>query len=284
MHHDECQHPRLSVIPLMRERRLTAPSICPSPIRMCTVALLIRPGHAWPVVMVANRDERVDRAWDLPAAWWPQHSDVIAGRDRTADGTWMGMNGHGMAAAVLNRPGSLGPAEGKRSRGELPLRALAETTAAAAVDVIEALDAGLWRGFNLVIADRRGATFIRGAGHGKPAAHQLPAGVSMITSRDPNDMESRRVVRHLIRFRNAAAPEPDAWDEWRAILSDRSGAAGEQINVVPRGGFGTVCSSLLAIPAKGDPVWLFAAGAPHEAPFELVRAQMVKAMSAASRP
>jgi hypothetical protein len=39
---------------------------------------------------------------------------------------------------------------------------------------------------------------------------------------------------------------------------------------VPRGGFGTVCSSLLAIPRAGPPVWLFAAGPPHEAPFQAV--------------
>lgn len=246
---------------------------------MCTVVLSLRPEHAWPVVLVANRDERMDRAWDPPAAWWPEYPGVIAGRDRTAGGTWMGLNGHGVAAAVLNRPGSLGPASGKRSRGELPLRALAETTAAAAVAAIVSLDAGLWRGFNLVIADRTGATFVRGAGHGKPFACPLPTGVSMITAHDPNDRESPRVALHLARFRNAAAPEPDQWEAWRTILSDRSGPAGGQMNVVPRGGFGTVCSSLLAIPATGEPVWQFAAGAPHEAPFETITGA-----SAASRP
>jgi hypothetical protein len=183
----------------------------------------------------------------------------------------MGLNRHGLTAAVLNRPGSLGPVEGKRSRGELPLRALGETTASAAVEAIVTLDAGLWRGFNLVIADRGGAAFIRGAGHGRPSAHALPPGVSMITAHDPNDMDSPRVAHHLARFRNAAAPEPGGWDEWRAILGDRSGPAGEQMNVEPRGGFGTVCSSLLAIPAIGDPVWLFASGAPDEAPFVTVR-------------
>ena len=231
------------------------------------------------MVYVANRDELVDRAWDPPAAWWPDHPGVVAGRDRTAGGTWMGINAHGVTAAVLNRPGSLGPASGKRSRGELPLRALAENTASAAVGAIVSLDAGQWRGFNLVIADRTGATFIRGSGYGKPSARVLPPGVSMITAHDPNDQDSPRVARHLTRFQNAAAPEPDRWEEWRAILSDRSGPAGEQINVEARGGFGTVCSSLLAIPANGDPVWLFSSGPPDEAPFERVRA-----VSAASRP
>ena len=237
---------------------------------MCTVVLLLRPDHPWPVILVANRDESVDRAWDPPKAWWPGLPGVIAGRDRTAGGTWMGLNQHGITAAVLNRPGSLGPAEGKRSRGELPLIALAETTATAAIEAIVALDASAWRGFNLVIADRTGASFIRGAGYGRPTAHRLPPGVSMITAHDPNDLESPRVARHLARFRDAAAPDPDDWHAWRAILGDRSGPAGAQMNVVPRGGFGTVCSSLLAIPAAGEPVWLFAAGPPDQAPFEPV--------------
>ena len=234
---------------------------------MCTVVLLVRPDHAWPVILLANRDERVDRAWDRPAAHWPDQPGVIAGRDRTAGGTWMSLNHHGVTAAVLNRPGSLGPAAGKRSRGELPLMALAAATAREAAAVITDRNAGEWRGFNLVIADRMGAFFIRGAGHGRPSAHVLPPGVSMITAHEPNDPDSPRVARHLPRFRGAPAPEPDHWDAWRAILADRSGPAGEQINVAACGGFGTVCSSLLAIPAAGDPVWLFAAGPPDQAPF-----------------
>ena len=44
----------------------------------------------------------------------------------------------------------------------------------------------------------------------------------------------------------------------------------EQLNVVPRGGFGTVCSSFVTLPAVGDPIWLFAAGPPHEAAFRPV--------------
>ena len=179
----------------------------------------------------------------------------------------MGINAHGVVAAVLNRQGSLGPAQGKLSRGELPLMALDYRSAAEAAVAMTELDAGHWRGFNLVLADATGAVFVRGAGHGRPRSVPLPPGLHMVTAHDPNDPESPRVARHLARFRDAAAPEPGDWCAWTEILSDRSGDAGEQINVVPRAGFGTVCSSLVALPTDEKPVWLFAAGPPHQAVF-----------------
>ena len=237
---------------------------------MCTVTILIRPGHDWPLILAANRDERLDRTWDKPAAWWPERPGVIAGRDHSGGGTWMGVNAKGVVAAVLNRQGSLGPAPGKRSRGELPLLALAHGTAAAAALAIAALDAGRWRGFNLVLADAGGAIFMRGAGHGKPHAEPLPPGTHMVTAHDPNDPESPRVARHLGRFAAATPPSAGDWRAWTDIVSDRSGEAGEQINVEPRAGFGTVCSSLLALPANAPPLWLFAAGPPHETVFQPV--------------
>src|ERR1700722_9048122 len=121
---------------------------------MCTVVVLIRPRHAWPLVLAANRDEMLDRAWDPPAEHWPERPGIIAGRDRAAGGTWMGVNRAGVVAAVLNRPRSLGPAAGKRSRGELPLLALEHRSADAAAAALGALDAGAWRSFNLVLTDR----------------------------------------------------------------------------------------------------------------------------------
>jgi hypothetical protein len=230
---------------------------------VCTVVVLIRPNQ---ILLAANRDERVDRAWDPPAAWWPDRPGVIAGRDRSGGGTWMGINRSGVVATVLNRPGTLGPAIGKRSRGDLPLMALEHTTAADAAQALTEQDAGLWRGFNMVLADRTAAWFVKGIGHGHPSAEPLPQGVSMVTALDPNDLDSPRTAVHLPRFQ---AAEP-TWDAWRAILSDWRGEAAEQLNVTPRGGFGTVSSSFVTIPATGDPIWLFAAGPPHEAAFQAV--------------
>jgi hypothetical protein len=231
---------------------------------VCTVVALVRPNF---VLLAANRDERLDRPWDPPDAWWPDRPDVVAGRDRTAGGTWMGINRHGVVATVLNRPGTLGPAAGKRSRGELPLMALDHPTAARAAAAITELDASAWRGFNMVLADGTGAIFIRGVGHGRPRAEALPAGVSMVTAHDPNDLNSPRTARHLARFEATEPTGPDDWEAWLPILSDRSGRSAEQINVLPRGGFGTVCSSFVSLPAADRPIWRFAAGPPGEAGF-----------------
>jgi Transport and Golgi organisation 2 len=237
---------------------------------VCTVVLLIRPGHACPLILAANRDERLDRLWDPPAAHWPDQSGVVAGRDRSGGGTWMGVNRHGVVAAVLNRQGSLGPAAGKRSRGELPLLALTKPSAVEAAAAIVAIDAGGWRSFNLVLADRDGGVFVKGLGQGHPHVERLVPGLHMVTAHDPDDPESPRVARHLGRFQAIEPPTPDDWRGWQDILSDRSGPSGEQINVVPRGGFGTICSSLVMLPRQGVPVWLFAAGPPDATPFRPV--------------
>ena len=233
---------------------------------MCTVVILFRPGHDWPVLLAANRDEQIDRAWDLPGEHWADHPGVVAGRDRTAGGTWMAVNRNGVVATVLNRQGSLGPVAEKRSRGELPLLAASCGSAMQATAAIAALDPGQWRSFNMVLADRDHAVFLRGLGHGHVEWRRLEPGCHMVTAHDVDDPESPRVARHLPRFANAIPPMPD-WGDWPALLSDVSGFPGEQINVRPRAGFGTVSSSLLALPAAGPPAWLFAAGAPDLAPF-----------------
>ena len=148
--------------------------------------------------------------------------------------------------------------------------ALDHPTAAAAAEAMTGLDAGEWRGFNMVLADAAGAWFIRGLGQGHPAAEALQFGVSMITAHDPNDRTSPRTARHLARF---AAAEPSGtadWQPWREILADRRGEPAEQINIVPQDGFGTVCSSFVVLRPGETPIWLFAAEPPHAVEFRPV--------------
>jgi hypothetical protein len=229
---------------------------------MCTVILLHRPGHAWPLLLGANRDEMIDRASDPPGLHWPDRPDVFAGQDRLGGGTWLGMNAAGVIAAVLNRTGSLGPSPSKRSRGELPLLALEHATADDAIAALCDLDGRAYRSFNMVVADRDSAHFVRGLGGAVVHAQPLSSDeVHMVTAHDPDDMTSPRVALHLPRFQTAAAPEPpDDWAAWRNILRDSSGPTESQIDVTAHSGFGTVSSALVGLPARGRPVWWFAAG------------------------
>ena len=168
----------------------------------------------------------------------------------------------GVLATVLNRPGSLGPAEGKRSRGELPLLAAASRSAEQAAKALATLEAGAWRPFNLLLVDQHDGFFLRGRGEGRPDVMRLDAGVTMVTAHDPNDLDSPRIRRHLPLFDQAKAPEPEIedWSAWETLLTDAGfGSAGiaEALRVPPVRGFGTVCSSLLALAADGRRRWRF---------------------------
>jgi hypothetical protein len=236
---------------------------------MCTLILLCRPGHAWPLLIAANRDERLDRPADPPAAWWPQTPAIVGGRDRTAGGTWLALRADGLAAAILNRADSLGPAAGFRSRGELPLRALTYPDAATAARAIVA-EPARYRPYNLIVASRAEAWFVRGAEGQPPTALHLAPGLHMLTARDPNDPASPRIARHLPRLAAAAPPAPPDWSAWQHILADRSGPPVAQINIAPIGGFGTVSAARIALPAAGPPVFEHAPGPPDQAGFHPV--------------
>lgn len=245
---------------------------------MCTVVILHRPNHRWPVLLAANRDEAKARPWTPPARHWPDRADVVAGRDETAGGTWLGINDYGVAAGVLNRPGTLGPATGQRSRGEVPLDALDHASAEDAVAALRHLDDSAYRPFNLVIADRRGVFVLTSEGDGQALAVQaVGAGLHMVTAHGLNSTESARTRTYRPRFKAACAPAPDAgdWDAWAALMAEESPDMPENgMNITRNDGFGTVSASLIALSADlddGGPArWLFCAGKPGEKPYKPV--------------
>jgi hypothetical protein len=107
----------------------------------------------------------IDRPWAAPGRHWADRPEVIAGLDHTAGGSWLGINDHGVVAAILNRRSSLGPAPGKRSRGELVLEALDHADAAVAAEALADLDPAAYRSFNMVVADNRDAYWLRNLGN-----------------------------------------------------------------------------------------------------------------------
>jgi hypothetical protein len=249
---------------------------------MCSIVLLRRPWHSWPLLLAANRDEMADRPSRPPGRHWPDRAAVVGGLDILGGGTWLAINDAGVTAAVLNRINTLGPAPGRRSRGELPLAALDHSTAHDAADAIGRIDPRAYRPFNMVIANAEATYWVRCTDGSEPGAPEasvgveaVPDGLSMITAYDRNDLHSPRIRRYLPRFAAAPAPRPEAgdWTDWLSLLAardfDADAGPGGAMTVITSTGFGTVSSSLLALPARRRerPVWLFAAGRPGETPF-----------------
>ena len=247
---------------------------------MCTLVLLRRPAHPWPLVLAANRDEMASRPWKGPGRWWDDRPEVTAGQDSLAGGSWLGMNETGVVAAILNRMGTLGPEAGKRSRGELVLEALDHADAADAAQSLAGLEAASYRPFNMVVADNRDAFWLRADGF-RIQSLPIPPGLHMLSALELDDRASPRIAAYLDRFAALAPPDPamGQWEPWERLMAHTGddGPEGEEapsMCFLRPNGFGTVSSSLIALPAPeqapAKPVWRFAAGRPDRAPFEAI--------------
>jgi hypothetical protein len=244
---------------------------------MCTLVILRRPEHPWPVVIGANRDEMIDRPAGPPGRHWPDRAEVVAGIDLLAGGSWLGLNDWGVAAAVLNRHGSLGPADGVRSRGELVLEALDHADAVAAAAALSHIDTDSYRTFNLIVADNRDAFWLRHDGTGAVGVQPIKEGLSLIAAGDLDDFATPRLAFALIPFSAATPPDPenDEWTAWQDLLGNDAPPPGAPPEAAlrfrtPRN-YGTVSSALIALPAEPSPerrpVFRFAAWLPEPSPW-----------------
>ena len=142
---------------------------------MCLILFAINPIDELKLVVAANRDEFYVRPAQA-AGFWPDHSDLLAGRDQEAGGTWLGVSKNGRFAAVTNfrepqppggdgagnKPGGDGAGnkkpgseEKERSRGELPTGFLLSSDTPEAY--MAQIQGGQYKGFNLLAFD--GKTF-----------------------------------------------------------------------------------------------------------------------------
>ena len=119
---------------------------------MCLILWAYQRHPRYRLILAANRDEFYARP-SLPVGYWPDHPQVIGGRDLTAGGTWMAVSRTGRVAAITNYrdPAANNPAA--RSRGELVagFASGAESPTGYLNQVARHRQA--YNGFNLLVAD-----------------------------------------------------------------------------------------------------------------------------------
>lgn len=123
---------------------------------MCLIAWNWRPNASERLLLIGNRDENYDRP-SLPLHWWGD-APVLAGRDLTGGGTWLGVGGAGRMAAITNHRDPKAQRPGAPSRGKLVQDFLASDQAAQTYLDRVAQDAARYNPFNLLVFD--GASFL----------------------------------------------------------------------------------------------------------------------------
>lgn len=120
---------------------------------MCLISFQYKDHPKFKLVVAANRDEFYKRPTQK-AHFWHDHPEVLAGRDLSQMGTWLGVNKSGQFAALTNfRDPSL-PETGKISRGAL----VKDFLAAECLPKIflKSLQPSAYTGFNVLLGDLDG--------------------------------------------------------------------------------------------------------------------------------
>jgi hypothetical protein len=239
-----------------------------------------------PLLLMGFRDEFTGRPWQPPARHWPG-SPLIGGRDEQAGGTWLAVHpAVPRVSCILNARGPQAPADRRRSRGELPLRAAdqghealrelhKDPAALASYDPFFLVCADLssalllsWDGRNADLEDLQQAThLLTNAGHlyprtaaQKPAAQEAAAQETAAQT-PPEGMPDpwAKAARFGPKFAahrpsgDPAATIEDAWGDWLTLgrgdgLTDADAAAIVVRRELPDGRvWGTTSVSLVAL-------------------------------------
>jgi len=227
---------------------------------MCLVLVVWKVHPLYPCVVAANRDEFHARP-TVAADWWPDHPQILAGRDLQAGGTWLGLTRTGGFAALTNYR------DPEQRRADAPSRgALVTSLLDSGASVAENLDylqrVGVnYNGFNVIFSDgERLGIYESVQGSGRelgPGIYGLSnhlldtpwPKVRHAKSRLEAALREMPDTTPLLALLRDDRPAPDRElprtglsIEWERLLSSAFVRAGD---------YGTRCSTIIRIDARG---------------------------------
>lgn len=164
---------------------------------MCTLIVFKDMHSRHPLVVAANRDEVPTRPSEPPAEIG---RGIFAPRDAVHGGSWIGVNHHGLVAALTNR--SWVPRhKGRRSRGLIVTEALAEPSLERAYRSVMSAVPGTYNGFQLFLANGVDAMIIWSDG-GAIESKPLADGLHVLTGQGcwPGHSDRDRRVRGMVAY------------------------------------------------------------------------------------
>jgi uncharacterized protein with NRDE domain len=247
---------------------------------MCTLVASVRPSPGLPLVIAANRDERLARPATPPFVW-PGSPRFLAPRDDQAGGSWLGLNALGVFVGITNRAGAA-PDPARRSRGALVVDALSASSAAELHARLAGLDPAAYNPFHLLYADRRTAHLTWSDGR---ALHRidLAPGLHVVTERSfgaGDDARAARVRRRWPEVAGALARPADVLRLGPILAEHAEDPFAATCVHADAFGYGTRSSLLLGLgEALEDTCFAWAEGPPCRAPY-VPQEALVRALGA----
>lgn len=236
---------------------------------MCLLMIAWQAHPQYRLIVAANRDEYHERP-AAPLAKWPPPSELIAGRDLRAGGTWLGIDRERRFGVVTNFRELQHPEPAAASRGGLipgyldAPRGSGRTDAGAFLAALEP-HAGRYSGFNLLLTDRDSLWY--GSNRSTPFARRLEPGVYGLSNEllDTPWPKLQRVRRGFESWLRGEQPHgaaalfallADRTPAQDAVLGQTGGLPPEWARVLsapfvqhPR--YGTRCSSVVLLEPDG---------------------------------
>ncbi|PIE37433.1 MAG: hypothetical protein CSA53_06195 [Gammaproteobacteria bacterium] len=151
---------------------------------MCLIVFAHQVDSDHPLLVAANRDEFYARP-TTPSQFWPQHPDVLAGRDGLAGGTWMGVTRQGRFTAITNYRDPAATQPKPRSRGLLTLDYLTgDKSPEAFIKQLEGAT-GDFADFNLLLGDGKDLWYFASIA-GNQTSQRLEPGIYGLSNAELN--------------------------------------------------------------------------------------------------
>jgi uncharacterized protein with NRDE domain len=196
---------------------------------VCLLVAVSRADDSMPLIVAANRDERLERPAVAITVLQDRQPRILGGRDLVAGGTWLAVNEHGVVAGLTNAPTPAGRDDSKKSRGSLALGAARHSSAAAAVDALLAdVRPEEYNPAWMLVGDRQSLYSVTIAGE-RACAEELGPGVHVLDNRAPGSGSPK--AAHVLDLVGSPGASPAGRSEFlrrlRRVLADHSLPAGD---------------------------------------------------------
>ncbi len=234
---------------------------------MCVLAIQYKAAADAPILLAENREENPDRPTQPPRIQ-SGRPRVLCGIARTAGGTWVGVNQHGLVVAIANRPKAVVPAE-PRSRGLLCRELLGlDSAKKAAKHAFRELASGAYAGASYLCADAEHGLVVYGGNTIEVV--ELTPGLHLLSNGNLNDYQDERqeFARRMLTLQRLDSAVAFLAVASRAF-SRKPNAAGRRGMVIAGSEFRTVSSTLLALTERPQhAIYQYAPGPPSECPYD----------------